>query len=110
MNIAIHGKIFSSQTRSAVQQIIDTIKDHGADVLLSAEFYDIAAENTIDLEGVGVYRKKEELAGCQAFISMGGDGTFLESLTHIGSLETPVLGINTGRLGVLATRAQTSLA
>lgn len=37
------------------------------------------------------------------FISVGGDGTLLESVTHIGFFETPILGINTGRLGFLAT-------
>ena len=41
-----------------------------------------------------------------AFISVGGDGTFLETLTHVGSLEIPILGINTGRLGFLASIAQ----
>ena len=39
----------------------------------------------------------------QLFISIGGDGTLLESITHIGKLEIPILGINTGRLGFLAT-------
>ena len=35
--------------------------------------------------------------------SIGGDGTLLETLTHIGDKELPILGINTGRLGFLAT-------
>jgi len=34
---------------------------------------------------------------------IGGDGTLLETITHIGKAETPVLGVNTGRLGFLAT-------
>ena len=37
------------------------------------------------------------------FFSLGGDGTLLETVTHVGSLETPILGINLGRLGFLAT-------
>jgi hypothetical protein len=43
------------------------------------------------------------LTDIQLFISIGGDGTLLESVTHIGRLEIPILGINTGRLGFLAT-------
>jgi NAD+ kinase len=35
--------------------------------------------------------------------SVGGDGTLLETVTYIGSREIPILGINTGRLGFLAT-------
>ena len=37
------------------------------------------------------------------FFTVGGDGTFLRSITFIRDLNTPVIGINTGRLGFLAT-------
>jgi NAD+ kinase len=39
----------------------------------------------------------------ESLVSIGGDGTLLESVTYIGDNEIPVLGINTGRLGFLAT-------
>lgn len=35
-------------------------------------------------------------------ISMGGDGTFLNTAAAIGNKQIPILGINTGRLGFLA--------
>ena len=35
-------------------------------------------------------------------LSLGGDGTFLETLTYVGDHEIPIMGINTGRLGFLA--------
>jgi len=37
------------------------------------------------------------------FFSVGGDGTFLRSVTFIRDLNIPIIGINTGRLGFLAT-------
>ncbi len=37
------------------------------------------------------------------FISIGGDGTILKSITYVGALGVPIVGINTGRLGFLAT-------
>jgi len=35
-------------------------------------------------------------------ISLGGDGTFLETVTYVRDKEIPILGINIGRLGFLA--------
>jgi NAD+ kinase len=37
---------------------------------------------------------------------LGGDGTMLESVTFVGKAEVPILGINTGRLGFLATTSR----
>ncbi len=37
------------------------------------------------------------------FYSVGGDGTFLRSITFIRDHNIPIIGINTGRLGFLAT-------
>ena len=35
-------------------------------------------------------------------ISIGGDGTFLDTILLVGNLNIPILGINTGRLGFLS--------
>ncbi len=37
------------------------------------------------------------------FFSVGGDGTFLRSITFVRDLNIPMIGINTGTLGFLAT-------
>jgi NAD+ kinase len=39
-------------------------------------------------------------------LSLGGDGTLLDAITYIGDHEIPILGINMGRLGFLATTTQ----
>lgn len=41
--------------------------------------------------------------GCDFAISFGGDGTFLSSVRKMGHDFIPILGINSGRLGFLAT-------
>ena len=42
-------------------------------------------------------------------ITIGGDGTLLRSITYVRDLGIPIMGINTGRLGFLATLKQEML-
>src|SRR5690606_20783186 len=41
-------------------------------------------------------------ADTRMMFSLGGDGTFLDSVTYIGASNIPIIGINLGRLGFLA--------
>jgi len=47
-----------------------------------------------------------DLSHLNLMISLGGDGTLLETVRYVGSTETPVMGINIGRMSFLATIAQ----
>ena len=46
---------------------------------------------------------EELIAKADYVISLGGDGTMLETLEFVRKSGIPVLGVNTGRLGFLAT-------
>jgi len=53
---------------------------------------------------IDTYSNSEELiAKADYVISLGGDGTMLETLEYVRKSGIPVLGVNTGRLGFLAT-------
>jgi len=53
---------------------------------------------------VNTFSNSEELiAKADYVISLGGDGTMLETLEYVRKSGIPVLGVNTGRLGFLAT-------
>lgn len=39
----------------------------------------------------------------ECVVSIGGDGTFLQAAQWVGMRETPILGVNTGHLGFLAS-------
>jgi NAD+ kinase len=73
-------------------------------IVLSAFFKNHLKEHGFEVNYIESY---EEHVGTPADVQMawsiGGDGTLLETLTHIGNKELPILGINTGRLGFLAT-------
>jgi len=47
-------------------------------------------------------RSRDDLpTACDIVLSFGGDGTLLNSLRTVGAAETPILGVNIGRLGFL---------
>ena len=52
---------------------------------------------------VSVFPTEEQaISGTDAVIAIGGDGTMLHTARLVGEASTPILGINSGRLGFLA--------
>lgn len=46
---------------------------------------------------------EKDLAGGAIMISIGGDGTFLDAVRNLRGLPMPIMGVNGGRLGFLAS-------
>jgi len=101
MKIAIHGKEFNRVVAPVIARIFEILVQEKANLYVSSKFSQFL-KPPLPKEFT-VYNPGEPLNDIQLFISIGGDGTLLESVTHIGRLEIPILGINTGRLGFLAT-------
>ncbi|MCH8317517.1 MAG: NAD kinase [Bacteroidetes bacterium] len=60
-------------------------------------------DKKITLKGqIDTYTGINDIFEADFVFSIGGDGTLLETVTHIGRKEYPILGINSGRLGFLA--------
>ncbi len=103
MNIAIHGRNFKPEATAFIQEMFDELAQRNVEILISEQFFKFLKKNRIKNIGKNYYKTQQDLQNMDFFFSLGGDGTLLESVTHIGALEIPILGINTGRLGFLAT-------
>jgi NAD+ kinase len=103
MKIAIHGKEFKRQSAPFIESIFQILRDNRIDVYVSSEFVRHIKPSVAASFKFKTYNPGEKLKGLNFFLSIGGDGTLLESVTHVGRTELPILGINTGRLGFLAT-------
>lgn len=107
MTIGIHGKEFDAGLRSYIQHIFNSVINKGWSLCISEKFMISVEQQQIVAGGDHhVYSNNDDLEGIDLFFSIGGDGTLLETITHIGAREIPILGINTGRLGFLATTAR----
>jgi NAD+ kinase len=103
MKIGIHGKEFNRQLVPLMERIFHSLQKNRAELFISSNFEKYLKAAVFKKFKWKVYKPGESLKKLDAFLSIGGDGTLLESVSHIGKDETPVLGINTGRLGFLAT-------
>jgi NAD+ kinase len=103
MKIALHGKEFQADTLPYIQEVFEILQERGAEIIVSKQYHDLLKASKIKVNKYKIYFDKKDLADVHFFISLGGDGTLLESVTHIERLEIPILGINIGRLGFLAT-------
>ena len=105
MIIAIHGKNFSESARPFIQQMFDEFALRNVELALSSEFHNFLTTTDIYFPNTHIFSGSENLPNCRLFISLGGDGTLLETVALIGPRQIPVIGINVGRLGFLATVA-----
>ena len=109
MRVAIHGRKINGESYPFVKSIFDELTHREVDIVVSDAFQKQSNSAQLDFGDHSVYSTKLELQDIDYFFSLGGDGTLLESVSHIGHLEIPILGINLGRLGFLATIAKTNI-
>ncbi len=103
MKIAIHGRIFKEETKPFVQAMFDSFVQENVELQISESYWEVLSEAGITHFATSTYTDNQDLFEANFVLSLGGDGTLLDAVTHVGNRETPILGINTGRLGFLAT-------
>ena len=106
MNILLHGINISPQFQTCIHQLIRSFVESGSKVQLTKNLFNSIKKSGGLSSEVTALVGKEGLSAIDVVISIGGDGTLLDTISLIGAYETPVLGINTGRMGFLATIAK----
>jgi NAD+ kinase len=101
--IGIHGKDFQNKSSRFLEKVLDHLKKKQVEIWVSSKFLKQFKSSRIQDYQLRAFDQGDHLHQLDCFLSLGGDGTLLESVTYIGKAETPILGINTGRLGFLAT-------
>ncbi|MEI7581727.1 NAD kinase [Runella sp.] len=103
MKIAIHGRSFTKETQPYIQALFDILKQRQIEFSFSASFYSFLLQSGVNPHTEKTYPHPHDAPNADFIFSIGGDGTLLESVMQARSRQIPILGINTGRLGFLAT-------
>ncbi len=104
MKIAIFGKSIDQEHIPYLQQLFDKLKDCGCSLLIFESYYNLLKERVklhSKAETFSLYRDFKGKA--DLLISIGGDGTLLDTIALVRDSGTPVMGINMGRLGFLSS-------
>ncbi|MFN8357151.1 MAG: NAD kinase [Spirosomataceae bacterium] len=109
MKIAIHGRQFNEQAKPFIQAMFDELARRHVEVQLSASYFEMLRDGGVKHPYNGTYTNCQELNATDFIFSLGGDGTLLDTVTQVGPKEIPILGVNIGRLGFLATVAPSEL-
>lgn len=104
--IGIHGKDFQNKSTRFIEKVLDHLKRTGTDIWVSSKFLRQFKTSRVAGYKLKTFELGDNLRPLDFFLSLGGDGTLLESVTYVGRTEVPIMGINTGRLGFLATNSR----
>lgn len=102
MKIGVHGKEFDSSTREFIEHVLNCFKKEEG-LFITESFHKYLGAISLQIGDFNTFGIDDDISYLDVFFTLGGDGTLLEAVTYIGDANIPILGINTGRLGFLAT-------
>lgn len=110
MKIAIYGQYYKENTHEIISKIFTVFKNYTVEIVFESNFYKAITEEKLLTQPFPVFNSHKDLDGSyDMFISIGGDGTMLRAATFVRDKNIPILGINAGRLGFLATVPQENI-
>lgn len=104
MKVAIYGKYYLNSTEPIINDIFVFFSNNNVEMIIESTFLEILHEKKIIQNQYKTFSSHKELdSSFDMLISIGGDGTILRAAALVGNSGVPILGINAGRLGFLAT-------
>lgn len=102
MKIAIYAQQYSENYRPIFIDLYENFLDTD-EIYIEENLYKSLEINDLILKNAKTFSHKSPLdSSFDVMLTIGGDGTFLRSITYVRNLNIPILGINMGRLGFLA--------
>lgn len=99
--IAIYSKVSNSKTAEGVLRLMKEFCKRGIEIQVCHDAGDsFSMQDNVMVKRFAELNELKELP--DLVLSVGGDGTFLETMLKVRAFGIPVAGVNTGRMGFLA--------
>jgi NAD+ kinase len=105
MRVAIHGLSLKTEFLPILGSLFEKLQSLGVSICLTPILDQQLRQLSPLTPDYQILQRPEDFDGLDFFLSIGGDGTLLDSVCMVGKKEIPILGLNTGRLGFLANVA-----
>lgn len=111
MQVAVYGRNLPSYARENIATMFSKFQMLNVDVWIYEPLYEFMQKETgLRPRVAGLFNNDSDLPGDVDFLfSLGGDGTFLETVNLVKDNGIPVLGVNIGRLGFLSYISQENM-
>ena len=101
LRFALFGNIYQAKKSALVKKLLCCLESYEAEIFIDRPFYDyLTRDLQLNVNCKGLI--EGDRFSADFAISMGGDGTFLQTATRVGNKGIPIIGVNMGRLGFLA--------
>ncbi len=108
MKIFICANLYKEKTKAIFPKIVRILKSYHITPFAEKKYENICSE--LKIEGISFGDTEESAGCCDIFLTIGGDGTILRWGKKAALYNKPLLGVNTGRLGFMATLELDSLS
>jgi NAD+ kinase len=104
MKAAVYSRVFEDEQKKDVQLFFNELAIQKIEPVIYRDFFE-QIKNKIDLPAdTTIFSDSDDLTEETEFIiSLGGDGTLLDTITMVKGKPVAIMGINFGRLGFLAS-------
>lgn len=110
MRVAVYSRQFNDSVLPFVQELFDSLSAHQVEIYPHHQLHEFITGKITNVSFDALEAGRELKSFIDLFITIGGDGTMLDIVSIIRDSGIPVIGINFGRLGFLASVNKNDIA
>lgn len=112
MRVALYNRTFDEADLPFFQRLLLLFEAHRIQLSVFKDFYERLVAAGVAFAGTPDFFTchRDLPRNTSMLFSLGGDGTILDAVCHVGNSEIPIIGINLGRLGFLAAIPEEEVA